>query len=90
LEGRAVVEDTVRRFELDRTGDETSSVWEAGYFNDRDRSFHEMFDLHLDDLLAAFSQGAEPPIHARAGRRALQIAVACIESYESGKRILTP
>jgi predicted dehydrogenase len=75
---------------LDRTGDETSSVWEAGYFNDRDRSFHEMFDLHLDDLLAAFSQGAEPPIHARAGRRALQIAVACIESYESGKRILTP
>jgi predicted dehydrogenase len=90
LEGRAVVEDTVRRFELDRTGEETSSVWEAGYFNDRDRSFDEMFDRHLDDLLAAFLQGAEPPIHARHGRRALQIALACIESYESGKRVLTP
>jgi predicted dehydrogenase len=65
-------------------------VWEAGYFNDRDRSFHEMFDSHLDDLLTAFARGAEPPIHARDGRRALQIALACIESYESGKRILTP
>ncbi len=36
-EGRVLVEDTVRRFVLNRAGDENSTVWEAGYFNDRDR-----------------------------------------------------
>ncbi len=54
--GRLLVEDTVRRYVFSKAGDEHSTVWEAGYFNDRDRAFHEMFDRYLDDLLVAFAQ----------------------------------
>ena len=57
---------TVRRYVFSKAGDEHSTVWEAGYFNDRGRAFHEMFDRYLDDLLVAFSNGEEPPIHAHA------------------------
>ncbi len=88
--GRVVVEDTVKRFVLSKAGDEESRVWEAGYFNDADRDFHQMFNRHLDHLLEAFRQGLEPPIHAREGRRALQLAHASIESFEAGKRVATP
>ena len=88
-QGRALVEDTARRFVLNKAGDENSTVWEAGYFNDRDRDFHEMFDRHLDELIPAFLSGAEPPIHARAGQRALELAYASIESFETGTRVTT-
>jgi len=88
-DGRVLVEDTVRRFVLNRTDDENSTVWEAGYFNDRDRDFHEMFDRHLDELIAAFTTGGEPPIHASAQHRALQLAHASIESFERGARVTT-
>jgi myo-inositol 2-dehydrogenase/D-chiro-inositol 1-dehydrogenase len=90
--GRAVIEDTVRRWRMSRTGEETSRVWEAGYFNDDDRSFHRTFDRHADDVLNALRAGEKPPIHARAGRRALSLAMATIESFDTGRRIdgLTP
>jgi predicted dehydrogenase len=88
-QGRVVVEDTVRRFTFHRHGDELGQVWQAGYFNDADRSFHHTFDAHMDALLAAFKQGHEPPIHARAGRRALVLAFAAIESFETGRRVAT-
>ena len=68
-------------------GDEEHRVWQAGYFNDTDREFHRTFDRHVDALLPALRSGAEPPVHARAGRRALQLAWHCIESYESGRRV---
>jgi predicted dehydrogenase len=87
--GRAYIEDTVRRLTLSRAGDETSSVWEAGYFNDEARSFHHTFDRHVDDLLLALRAGAPPPIHARAGKRALDLAHAIIASFESGRRVAT-
>jgi predicted dehydrogenase len=87
--GRLTVEDTVARFTLSRAGDETTQVWQAGYFNDLDREFHRTFDRHVDDLLAALRAGAEPPIHARAGRRVLELAMAAIESFETGRRIAT-
>jgi predicted dehydrogenase len=87
--GRVVIDDTVRRFEFQAVGNETAEVWQAGYFNDRAREFHRTFDAHLDDVLRAFRSGAAPPIHARAGRRALQLAYAAIESYETGRRVTT-
>jgi myo-inositol 2-dehydrogenase / D-chiro-inositol 1-dehydrogenase len=62
--GRVLVEDTVRRYTFQATGDETARVWEAGYFNDHDREFHRTFDRHVDELLAAFRRGEEPPIQA--------------------------
>jgi predicted dehydrogenase len=85
-EGRLVIEDTVRRFTLHTAGDETARTWQAGYFNDHDRDFHHTFDRHLDDLLGALRQGREPPVHARAGRRALVVAEAIIRSFETGRR----
>ena len=86
--GRLLIEDTVRRYTFNRAGDETAQVWQAGYFNDRDREFHRLFDRHVDDLVAAFRAGAEPPIHARAGRRALALALAIVRSWETGRRIV--
>ncbi|HET7273331.1 MAG TPA: Gfo/Idh/MocA family oxidoreductase [Rubrobacter sp.] len=88
-EGRVLVEDTVRRYTFQAAGEETARVWQAGYFNDRDRSFHETFDRHVDDVLGALRRGEEPPIHARAGRRALELAYAAIESFETGERVAT-
>ena len=86
--GRALVEDTVRRFSFQLAGNEIGEVWQAGYFNDRDREFHRTFDRHFDLILEALRQGKEPPVHARAGRRALALAYAAIESYETGTRVM--
>lgn len=87
--GRIVVEDTVRRYSFQRAGSETAEVWEAGYFNDPDREFHHTIDRHIEAVLEAYREGAPPPVHARAGRRALQLAFAGIQSYETGTRVST-
>jgi myo-inositol 2-dehydrogenase / D-chiro-inositol 1-dehydrogenase len=86
-EGRLTIEDTVRRFSFQRAGNETAQVWQSGYFNDFDREFHRTFDLYLDAMLDAFKRGDPPPVPAYAGRRALQLAWAAVESFESGKRV---
>lgn len=86
-DGRIVIDDTVKRFTFHRAGEETGEIWEAGYFNDLDREFHRSFDRYLDPMLEAFKCGAEPPVHARAGYRALALAYAAIESYETGRRV---
>lgn len=83
--GRVLVEDTVRRYTFQAAGDETARVWQAGYFNDRDREF----DRHVDELLAAFRRDEEPPVQARAGHRALELAYAAVESFETGRRVAT-
>ena len=88
--GRLLIEDTVKRLTVSRAGDETRTVWEAGYFNDRDREFHRTFDEHVEALLAAFRAGEPPPIHAHAGARALRVAYGIIESFESGCRVAVP
>jgi myo-inositol 2-dehydrogenase/D-chiro-inositol 1-dehydrogenase len=88
--GRLVVEDTVQRFSFQNAGQETAEVWQAGYFNDFDREFQRTFDVHLDAILEAFKRGDQPPVHARAGRRALELAWAAVESFASGKRVTLP
>jgi myo-inositol 2-dehydrogenase / D-chiro-inositol 1-dehydrogenase len=85
--GRLLVEDTVQRFCFQPAGNETAEVWQAGYFNDFDREFQRTFDLHLDAMLVAFKSGDQPPVHARAGQRALELAWAAVESFSSGKRV---
>jgi len=89
-QGRVLIQDTVRKLTLSRAGDETSLVWEAGYFNDEARGFHGTFDRHVDALLDALRAGAEPPVHARAGRRALELAHAIVRSAADGVRVGTP
>ena len=86
-EGRVVIEDTVRRYAFQKRGSETGEVWQAGYFNDRDREFHRTFDVYLEALLSAFRAGEPPPVPAAAGRRALLLALAAIRANESGTRI---
>ena len=88
--GRVLVEDTVQRYTFTAAGSEVSSVWQPGYFNDADRQFHRTFDKHVDELLPALRKHQSPPIHARAGRRALVLAHAIIGSFESGTRIAVP
>jgi predicted dehydrogenase len=85
--GRALIEDTVRRLTLSTAGDETHRVWEAGYFNDEARTFEYTFDRHVDAVLEAFRAGEQPPVHARAGRRALELAMGIVRSYEEGVRV---
>ena len=87
--GRAVIEDTVRSLSLSTAGDETTRVWQAGYFNDEARTFAYTFDRHVDALLEAFRAGTEPPVHARVGRRALALAEAIVTSFEQGSRVST-
>ncbi len=85
--GRIVVEDTVRRYSFQAAGSETAEVWQAGYFNDRDREFQRTFDSYMEAMLSAFRQGAPPPVPAEAGRRALALAYAAIESFESSRHV---
>jgi predicted dehydrogenase len=87
--GRVLIEDTVRRFSFQASGNETAEVWQAGYFNDVDREFHRTFDKHMDAILAAFKAGQAPPVHARAGLRAVKLAHAAIQSFETGQRVST-
>ncbi|HYE04526.1 MAG TPA: Gfo/Idh/MocA family oxidoreductase [Planctomycetota bacterium] len=83
--GRIVVEDTVRRLTISTHGSEHAEVWEPGYFNDRDRSFHQTMDRHLDAILRGFRAGAPPPVPAEAGLRALTLAHAAIRSQREGR-----
>jgi myo-inositol 2-dehydrogenase / D-chiro-inositol 1-dehydrogenase len=86
--GRVQIVDTVKRFTHSTHGDEVRQVWEAGYFNDRDRDFDHMFELHLEDIVNALRHADEPPIHARAGRRTLQLAEACIQSFDESRQVV--
>lgn len=88
--GRLVVHDTVRELELSLAGDPVTSRWRATYFDDEARSFARTFDRHVDAVLAALRSGHEPPVHARAGRRALALALAAITSARTGERVPTP
>jgi predicted dehydrogenase len=65
-------------------------VWEAGYFNDRAREFTRTADAYLDDMLAVFRRGDPPPVPAEAGRRALALAAAAVQSFHEGRRVAVP
>ncbi|MBS1701084.1 MAG: Gfo/Idh/MocA family oxidoreductase [Armatimonadetes bacterium] len=85
--GRFVIDDTVARYRFNQAGSETGEIWEAGYFNDYDREFHRTFDSYMDAVIEAFLGGQAPPVHARTGLRALELAHAAIRSSESGTRV---
>ena len=82
-QGRVLIHDTVRKFSYQKAGDETADVWQAGYFNDNDRLFANTFDKHMDAMFAAYKNNEPPPVPARAGRRALELALAAIKSHET-------
>lgn len=86
-EGRLVIHDTVRALSFSKAGDDVEHRWHSGYFDDEARDFAGTFDRHVDAILEALRAGARPPVHAEAGRRALQLAHAAIESHETGRRV---
>lgn len=86
-DGRALIENTVQRYTFSVSGDPLREVWEAGYFDDRARSFERTFDTHLDALLPALIAGDPPPVPAAAGLRALHLAHAIIGSFATGRRV---
>ncbi|MEO7722405.1 MAG: Gfo/Idh/MocA family oxidoreductase [Pseudolysinimonas sp.] len=88
--GRAVIHDTVREVEISRAGDEVTSRWRAGYFDDEARWFAGTFDRHVDDVVRAVREDGPPPIHASAGRRALELAHLTIQSHTLGSRVAVP
>ncbi|WP_238155137.1 Gfo/Idh/MocA family protein [Kribbella soli] len=87
--GRLVIHDTVRALTFSKAGDPVEQRWHSTYFDDEARNFAGTFDRHVDALLTALRAGEQPPVHARAGRRALALAHATIESHETGRRVST-
>jgi predicted dehydrogenase len=87
--GRLVIHDTVRALTFSKAGDPVEQRWHSTYFDDEARNFAGTFDRHVEHILQALRAGEQPPVHARAGRRALQLAHAAIESHETGRRVST-
>ena len=74
---------------LSTAGEETHRVWRPGYFNALGRTFTNTFARHVEDILTALRAGEEPPIHARSGRRAVELAAASVRSFDDGVRVMT-
>ena len=85
--GRILIEDQVRKYSFNKKDNETAEVWQSSFFNDYEREFHRTFDEHFNEVIKKFINNEEPPIHANAGKRALELALSSIESYKKRKSV---
>ena len=85
--GRILMEDSVKKYSFQPLGSGRAEVWESAFFRDDDRAFTRNLDRHLDALIPALIDGKQPPVPADKGLRALKLAHAAIESFETGMRI---
>ena len=85
--GRILIEDQVRKYSFNKKDNETADVWQSGFFNDYEREFHRTFDEHFNEVIKNFINNKEPPVHAKVGKRALELALSSIESYKKRKRV---
>ena len=85
--GRILIEDQVRKYSFNKKDDETAEVWQSGFFNDYEREFHRTFDVHFNEVIKNFINNKEPPVHAKVGKRTLELALSSIESYKKRKRV---
>jgi predicted dehydrogenase len=85
--GRILIEDQVRKYSFNKKDDETAEVWQSGFFNDYERDFHRTFDVHFNEVIKNFINNKEPPVHAKVGKRALELALSSIDSYKKRKRV---
>ena len=83
--GRVLIEDQVRKYSFNKKDNETAEVWQSSFFNDYEREFHRTFDEHFNEVIKKFINNEEPPIHANAGKRTLELALSSIESYKKRK-----
>ena len=88
--GRILIQDTVQRYSFTQAGSEVSQRL-AGRLLQRRRP---PVPPHLRQARRPPTPGVPqrrpPPIHARAGRRALGVALAIIDSFETGTRVDVP
>ena len=88
LGGRIRVTDVLRRFEWSPGGArEGITVWEPGFFDDRERDFAATTATHIDRFVAAQLAGGPVPVPAEDGYRALQLGLAAIESEHTGRPV---
>ncbi|MCR5683342.1 MAG: Gfo/Idh/MocA family oxidoreductase [Clostridiales bacterium] len=87
--GRILMEDSVRGYRFQSADSRRAEVWNPAFFRDDERSFNCNLDRHLDALIPALLEGREPPVPAEKGLRALRLAHAAIESFETGRRVMT-
>ena len=85
--GRILIQDQVKKYTFNKKNSEVAEVWEAGFFNDYEREFHRTFDEHFNEVIKKFINNEEPPVHAKVGKRALELALSSIESYKKKKRV---
>ena len=85
--GRILIEDQVRKFTFNKKENETAEVWQSGFFNDYEREFHRTFDEHYNGVINNFIKKKSPPIHANAGKRVLELALASIKSFKNNKTV---
>ena len=86
--GRLLIEDTVRRYTFTPTTARRPRSGRPDTSTTATAASTRTFDKHVDALLAAFKAGQPPPVHAQAGRRALELALASIESFRAGRRVV--
>ena len=86
-DGRILIEDNVRSYSFQSTDSDTAETWQAGFFEDDKRSFGRNLDRHLDALIPALRAGQKPPVPARRGLRALELAYGAVQSFQTGRRI---
>lgn len=86
--GRILIEDNINSYTFQATDSDMAETWRAGFFEDDYRSFGKNLDRHLDELIPALIRGEQPPVPAEKGLRALKLAYAAIESFETGKRVM--
>ena len=87
VNGRILIEDNVQKYTYQATDSDMAETWQAGFFEDDLRCFGKNLDRHLDALIPALLRKDTPPVPASKGLRALELAYAAIESFETGKRI---
>ena len=88
LGGRIRVTDVLRRFEWAPRGDRDGiTVWEPGFFDDRERDFGATTAKHIDCFVKALLAGKPIPVPAEDGLDALRLGAAAIESVHTGSRV---
>ena len=66
-------------------------MWQAGYFNDRDREFHRTFDRHFDRAARGFRRGdRRPSTRGRPSRAGACIGIRRNRSKPDGAVDTTP
>jgi predicted dehydrogenase len=88
LGGRIRVTDVLRRFEWSPRADRAGvTVWEPGFFDDRERDFGATTAVHIDRYVQAQLAGQPVPVPAEDGYAALKLGLAAIESVRTGRAI---